>query len=139
MLWPVAFEHAEFLVAHCVKINLAWRYNVRIVSICDATSKDRRFAGALLTPPRGTDSLSTRCLDTCCFVVRQLLGNRGLLHREAAATFGHFPVSSSWSHCRSPGPQPQICVGMVTNGENKLGFSWVGLTREIDFVLQNIA
>ena len=34
--------------------------------------KDRRIAGALLTPPRGTDSLSIRCLDTCCFLARQL-------------------------------------------------------------------
>ena len=34
--------------------------------------KDRRVAGALLTPPRGTDSLSIRRLDTCCFRARQL-------------------------------------------------------------------
>ena len=34
--------------------------------------KHRRIAGALLTPPRGTGSLSIRCLDTCCFLARQL-------------------------------------------------------------------
>ena len=34
--------------------------------------KYRRITGALLTPPRGTDSLSIRCLDTCCFLARQL-------------------------------------------------------------------
>ena len=27
---------------------------------------------------------------------------------------------------------------MATNGENELGFSWIGLTREIDTVLRNI-
>ena len=32
----------------------------------------RRIAGALLTPARGTDSLSKGCLDTCCFLAGQL-------------------------------------------------------------------
>ena len=60
--------------------------------------KDRRIAGALLTPPRGTDSLSIRCLDTCCFLARHLLGNRGLLRRQAAATLGHlFTLSNTWA------------------------------------------
>ena len=30
------------------------------------------IAGGLLNPPRGTDSLSVRCLDTWCFFARQL-------------------------------------------------------------------
>ena len=48
-------------------LQRAYRVNLR------RDIKDRRIAGALLTPPRGTDSLSSRCLDTCCFVARQLL------------------------------------------------------------------
>ena len=39
--------------------------------------KDRRIAGPLLTPLRGTDSLSVRCLDTCCFRARQLRTRSG--------------------------------------------------------------
>ena len=35
--------------------------------------KDCRIAGALLTQPRGTESLPFRCLETCCFLARQLL------------------------------------------------------------------
>ena len=30
--------------------------------------------------------------------------NTGLLHREAAPTFGPVPLSSIWSRCRAPGP-----------------------------------
>ena len=53
--------------------------------------KDRRIAGALLTPPRGTDSLSIRCLDTCCFFARQLHNARR----------PRIIVSSKSSHLRS--------------------------------------
>ena len=37
------------------------------------------------------------------------------------------------------GPCLQICVCMERNGEKVLGFSWNGLTQEIDMALNNVA
>ena len=56
MSWPAAFELVVFFVIQNVRSNEL-----------DAASRHQR-----LSLPRGTDSLSLRCLDTCCFLARQL-------------------------------------------------------------------
>ena len=72
MLWPVAFGHMGSHVTQFAKnqtslaLQQACRVNLR------RDIKSRRIAGALLTSPRGTDSLSICCLDTCGFLARQL-------------------------------------------------------------------
>ena len=50
----------------CLTLQRSYRVNLR------RDIKDRRIAGPLLTPPRGMDSPSLRCLDTCCFLAKQL-------------------------------------------------------------------
>ena len=94
MFWPVAFEHLEFLwYSICedqtsLALQRACRVNLR------ADIKDRRIAGALLTPPRGTDRLSIRCLFTCCSLVRQLHVPRPW-NKSASSSNGPVPLSSS--------------------------------------------
>ena len=51
-------------------LQRAYRVNLR------RDIEDRRIAGGLLSPPRGTDSVSFQCLDTCYFLARQSHGAR---------------------------------------------------------------
>ena len=66
--WPVAFEHTEFWLKDRTSLTLQRSYRVNL----RRDIKDRRIAGALLTSPRGTEGLSILCLDTTCFLARQL-------------------------------------------------------------------
>ena len=71
MSWPAAFELMVFLVNQSkdqtsLTLERSYRVNLR------RDIKDRRIAGASLTPSRATDSLSIRCLHICCFLARQM-------------------------------------------------------------------
>ena len=80
----------EFLVIQCVaQTSLTLQRSCRVNLRRDI--KDRRIADALWTPPRGTDSLSIRCLDTYCYLFRQL--------HIARKLFNIVPSSSNMWSC----------------------------------------
>ena len=115
----------------CLALQRAYRVNLR------RDVKDRRTAGALLTPPRGTDSLSLRllfprqavahCTETVDYLIVQQQQHLALFFCPPAGHTAEHMTSDLYGH------------GGVANGENVLGFPWVGLTPEIVIVLQNIA
>ena len=51
-----------------------------------------------------------------------LPANRGLLYRQATATFGHVYLSASRSCCQALGPWTTDLCAHETKGENELGF-----------------
>ena len=102
----------------------SYRGNLR----CDI--KDRRIVSALLTPPRG---------NSCCFLTRQLYIARKpwIIASSSSSNLWSCSLCLPSDHTvKHLGHDYRFCVGMETDGENELGFSWGGLTQEIYIALK---